>query len=100
MGDDLGIRFRAEMGVALDQLLLQLEIIFDDAVVHDHDIAGAVRVGVVFRRPAMGCPTAVTDADLSGYRLAFQRGGEIVEFALARRTDTRPYGSTAMPAES
>ncbi len=36
------------MGAALGQLLFELEIVFDDAVVHDHDVAGAVRMGVGF----------------------------------------------------
>ena len=48
MSDDLGIGLGAEMGAALGQLLFELEIVFDDAVVHNDDVAGAVRMGVGF----------------------------------------------------
>src|SRR5580692_10400933 len=46
------------------QLLFQLEIVFDDSVVHDHDLAGAiaVRVSVFFGRTAMRGPAGVADS--------------------------------------
>jgi hypothetical protein len=46
------------------QLVLQLEVVLDDAVVDDHDLAGAVAVRVrvllgrtAVRGPARVCPT-------------------------------------------
>ena len=46
------------------KLLLQREVVLDDAVVDDDDIAFAiaVRMGVLFGRPAVRCPTRVADA--------------------------------------
>jgi len=46
MGDDLAIRFGAEVGTALGELLFQFEVIFNDAVVDDDDIASAMRMGI------------------------------------------------------
>jgi len=53
------------------QLVLQLEVVLDDAVVDDDDLAGAiaVRVGVLLRRPAVRRPAGVADAELAGDRL-------------------------------
>ena len=52
-------------GVALaDQFVLQLLVVFNDAVVHAHHVAviGAVGVGIQLRRFPVGCPPGVTDA--------------------------------------
>jgi hypothetical protein len=53
------------------QLLLQVEVILDDAVVDDDDLAGAVAVGVrvLFSRPAVGGPARVADAVVARNRL-------------------------------
>ena len=61
--NDLGVGLGDE-GVALfDQLPLEVEVVLDDAVVHDDDAASAVAVGVcvLFRRPAMRGPACVPD---------------------------------------
>ena len=62
--DDFGIRFGDEFVAELLQLVLQVEVVLDDAVVHDDDLAGAVlvRMGVLFSRPAMRSPAGVADA--------------------------------------
>jgi hypothetical protein len=46
------------------QLVLQIEVVLDDAVVHDDDLPGAVlvRMRVLFRRPAVRGPAGVADA--------------------------------------
>src|SRR3981081_1705250 len=60
--------FRIGLGGELvsfgDQLLLEREIVLDDAVVHDHDSARAVamRMGVLFGGTAMRGPAGVSDA--------------------------------------
>ena len=57
--DDFGVGLGDELVAAALQLLLQLEVVLDDAVVNDDDLVGAVamRVGVLLggaavRRPA------------------------------------------------
>ena len=53
------------------QLLLQIEIVLDDAVVDDDDLAGAVavRMGVLLGRPAVRRPARVADAVVAGDRI-------------------------------
>ena len=63
--DDLGVGLGREEVAFLDEALLQRGIVFDDAVVHDGDVAGAVGVrvrvfGVGF---AVGGPARVRHAD-------------------------------------
>ena len=62
--DDLGVGLRDELVPLALQLVLQLEVVLDDAVVHDHDAAGAVavRVGVLLGRAAVRGPARVADA--------------------------------------
>ena len=54
------------------ELALQLEVVLDDAVVDDHDPAGAVavRVRVLFGRTAVRRPARVADAVLALERIA------------------------------
>ena len=56
----------------------QLAEILDDAVMHDRDAVGGVRMGVALGRLAVGGPAGMADADIAGERLArqalFQRG--------------------------
>jgi hypothetical protein len=68
--DDLGVRLGDERVPFLLELPLQVEIVLDDSVVDDHDAAGAVavRVRVLFGRPAVRGPARVPDPIL-----AFQR---------------------------
>ncbi len=83
MGDDLAIRFGAEVGTALGELLFQFEVIFNDAVVDDDDIASAMRMGIGLRRPTMSCPTRVANADGTRHGLALEQSRQITELALA-----------------
>ena len=64
VGDDLGIGLGDEFVALGGELALELEVVLDDAVVDDYDLAGAVavRVGVELRRPAVGGPARVGDA--------------------------------------
>ena len=79
---DLGVGLGAQLVAARLQLGAQLQVVLDDAVVDDDDVAGAVavRVGVVVRRLAVRRPARVADAG-------------------ARRRDTRPR-APARSAES
>ena len=62
--DDLGVGFGDEHVALPLQLLLQIEVVLDDAVVDDDDLAGAVavRVRVLLGRPAVRRPARVADA--------------------------------------
>ena len=64
MGDDFGVGFGDELVAFARQFVLQLEIILDDAVVHDDDFAFAVamRMGVLFGGAAVGGPARVAEA--------------------------------------
>ena len=67
------------------QLVLQVEVVLDDAVVHDDDLAGAVlvRMGVLFGRPAVRGPARVADAVDAFERLRVDRLLEVDELARA-----------------
>ena len=62
--DDFGVGFGDELVALVLELVLQLEVVLDDAVVDDDDLAGAVavRVRVFFGRPAVRGPARVADA--------------------------------------
>ena len=56
------------------ELPLQIEVVLDDAVVHDDDLPGAVavRVGVLLGRPAVRRPARVADAVVAVERVRGQ----------------------------
>ena len=62
--DDFRVRFGLELVALRLELVLQIEIVLDDAVVDDDDAAGAVtvRMRVLLRRPAVRRPSRVADA--------------------------------------
>ncbi len=64
VGKDLGVGFGRELVAFIAKLLLQREVVLDNAVVHDHDFAGAVamRMRVLFRRTSMRGPARMADA--------------------------------------
>ena len=64
VGEDLGVGLGQELMALFAQLLFQAEVVLDDAVMHHHDAPGAIamRMGILLRRPAMGCPAGVADA--------------------------------------
>ena len=64
MRHDLCVRLGDELVPFLFQFLLQLHIVFDDAIVDDHDLALAVPVGmgILFGGPPMRGPARVAQA--------------------------------------
>src|SRR5690348_13200293 len=65
MGDDFGVRFGNKLVALALKLLFQFEVVLDDAVVHDDDLAGAVamRVSIFFGGPAVSGPARVAYAE-------------------------------------
>src|SRR6266446_4125719 len=64
MRNDLSVRFGDKLMSFALQLLLQLQIIFDDAIVHHDDLPGAIamRMRVFFGGAAMRGPAGVADS--------------------------------------
>src|SRR5258708_38827514 len=64
MRDDLSIGLGDEFVAFALQLFFEFQIIFDDAVVNDDDLPGAVamRMRVFFRGAAMRSPAGVADS--------------------------------------
>jgi hypothetical protein len=81
--DDLGIGLSFENVPFILQLFLQGQVIFDNAVVDDDDVAGAVAVGVgvFFGWAAVGRPTGVSDAVAAVYRVNLEDIFEIPQFS-------------------
>ncbi len=73
--DNLGVSFSDEAMAFLLELALQIEIVLDDAVVDDDDLAGAVAVWmcVFFRRASVRRPACVPDAVIAVERVDRER---------------------------
>src|SRR6266700_2160625 len=82
MGDHLGIGLGSEFRALLLQLLAQLAEVLDDAVVHDRQPVGGMRMGVVLVRPAVSGPSGMADADHALERSTAQLGLELPQLAL------------------
>ena len=93
------------------QLLLQGQIILDDAVMHHHDVAVAIamRMRVLFGGPSVRRPARVADAVGPVHRIQRQRVFQVAQLALgapdaqavrfqARRC--RPNRSRGIPGAS
>ena len=99
--DDLAVRFRGKLYALLLEKFPDLQIIFNDPVVYQRDLAvlGHMGVGVDIVRFAVRCPAGVADADRAVHECAVRRlFGQVCEPALAfgdvqhavlRHADTR-----------
>ena len=83
VGDDLGVGFGEEVVALGDELVLEREIVFDDAVMHDDEGAGAiaVRVGVFFGGAAVGGPAGVSDSVSAVHGLVAEDSLKVAELA-------------------
>ncbi len=83
VGDDLSIRFSDELVAFLFELALQLDVIFHNAVMDNHDLAGAVavRMRVLFGRAPVRGPARVSDAVRAFNRRLPDGLLEVVQFA-------------------
>ena len=85
MGDDFRVGFGDERMALPLELLLQIEVVLDDAVVDDDDPAGAiaVRMRVLFGRPSVRRPSGVAEAIEAADRLTRDDLFEVGEFPRA-----------------
>ena len=83
VSDDFGVGFGDELVALRGEFALEVEVVFDDAVVDDDDAAGAVAMGmgVLFGGAAVGGPAGVADAEGAVERMLAQDFFEIAEFA-------------------
>ena len=83
MRDDFGIGLGLEDVAFALQLFFQRKEVFDDAVVNDDDIAGAIamRVGVLFAGTPMCGPAGMADAIVALYGIEPQDVFEVAKFS-------------------
>ena len=81
MRDDLGVGVGRELVALLLQLVAQLLEVLDDAVVHDRDLVGRVRMRVDFVGLAVRRPAGVADAGMAAERLLREALLEILQLA-------------------
>ena len=81
MGDDFGVGVAGKHRAVRDQLLLQLAEILDDAVMHDRNKVGRMRVGIGFGRLAVRGPAGMADAGRTAQRRSLQQLLEIAQLA-------------------
>ncbi len=101
MGDHLGIGLGVEAAAVGGQLLLELAVVLDDAVVDQRQPLGRVRVGIGLGRLAVGGPAGVADAGAPGQaatRSSF--ASRLRSLPSARHRVRCPSSSVATPAES
>ena len=79
VGDQLGVGVRLHRATRGLELLPELAVVLDDAVVHDRHAARAMGMGVALRGLAVGGPARVSDAETSADRVVAQRAFEIRE---------------------
>jgi hypothetical protein len=81
--DDLSVGFGDEVVIGFAESFFELEIVFDDAVVNDDDVAGAIAMwmGVLFGGPAVGGPARVADAVSAVERAQADDLFEVAQFA-------------------
>ena len=102
--EDLGVGLRGERDALAFELLAERDVVLEDAVVDDHDVAGCVplRVGVSPRRLPVGGPAGVADAGAALERRCVPGGSQLLDAALvlldAQRAVVRDGHSRAVVA--
>jgi len=87
MRDHLGVGFAFELAPAGFELLPQRAEVFDDAVVHQRDFRGGVRVGIAGRRRTVRRPAGMGDADAAGRRVPLDLEHQVDQLALGAAAD-------------
>ena len=79
MRDHFGVGFGVELVALRLKLFAQLLEILDDAIVHDRDLVGRMRVRVDLVRLAVRCPARMADAAVACERLAGEALFEVLQ---------------------
>jgi hypothetical protein len=82
MRDYLGVGFGAELGALVLQLLAQLPKVLNDAIVHNREAVGGMRMRVALGGAAVRGPAGMPDADHAFERLARKPRFEVAQLAL------------------
>src|SRR5262249_19335936 len=90
MRDDLGVGIAAELRAVLRQFLAQLTEVLDDAIMHDREPVGRVRVGIGLVWLAVGGPAGMADADGAGEWFAREPRLQVLELAFGAPTRELP----------
>ena len=71
VNDGFGVGLGHELMTALGELLSQIEVVFDDAVMDNDDLASTVevRMGILLGRPTVCSPACVADTVVSRQRV-------------------------------
>src|SRR5262249_49848858 len=80
------IGFRFEAMLLLLKLLPQFTVVLDNAIMHDSNLVGDMRMCVIFRRPAMRRPARMADTDRARQRFLLQ---------FLRKLFQLPFGTAA-----
>jgi hypothetical protein len=83
VGDDLCVSFGDKLVALGCEFALEVEVIFDNAVVDDDDATGAIamRVSVLFRRAAVRRPAGVANAESSADGMIAQDFFEVAQLS-------------------
>jgi hypothetical protein len=81
MRDHFGVGLGREFRTMPLQFLAQLAEILDDAVVHDRDLVGRMRMRVDLVRPTVRRPAGVPDASGAGERLGCETLFQVLQLA-------------------
>ncbi len=81
VNDDLGVGIALEHVALGRQLLSELTVVLDNAVVHDRDLGVHVRVGVALRRATVGGPARMSDAGVAVERLLQEPAFQVAQLA-------------------
>ena len=100
MQHDFGVGFGLEDHALTFQRFAQFAKILDDAVMHDGDALGRMRMRIVLGGPAVGGPAGMADAGAAGSVSDCSRVSRSLSLPSARRRVEMEAFERATPAES
>lgn len=97
----LGVCFAAEFIASFHKVLLELGVVFNDAVVHQADARGAMGMAVYVAGGAVRSPACVPDAAVRGHGgMPFSFSARTASLPCALTTRISSFTHNATPAES
>lgn len=81
--DDFGIGFGGEFVPASEQIVSQIDVILDDAVVNDGEFTVFVGVSIGFAGSSVRSPSRMSDAGVSAHGFNGEPGDEGLEFSVS-----------------